>query len=156
VKAPLLIVRSTTSVITSQCRHIGETKIGHIIVMVIEDERSLANLYALMLSQMGVHPEICRDGQKARDRIAEGLSPGLLLLDLYLPKVDGEQLLKDIESNPEYDNTRIVIVTAYPDLGQRLMEQDRRVRRVLTKPLELSDLKEEVKNLRSDSSFKPK
>jgi CheY-like chemotaxis protein len=123
-------------------------KMANITVMVVEDERSLANLYALMLSKLGVHPEISRDGQLARDRIEEGLAPELLLLDLHLPQVNGEQLLKDIESNPEYDNTRIVIVTADPDWGMRLKEQDKRVHRVLTKPVELSDLSDEVEELK--------
>ena len=120
---------------------------ANLTVMIVEDERSLANLYALMLSKLGVHPEICRDGQLARDRVEEGLPPHLLLLDLHLPQVDGETLLKDIESNPHFDSTQIVIVTADPNWGLRLKEQDERVKRVLTKPVELDDLKEEILSL---------
>ena len=123
------------------------TEMANVTVMIIEDERSLANLYAQMLATLGVHPEICRDGYLARDRIAEGLSPQLILLDLFLPHIDGEALLKAIENNPEFDQTRIIIVTAYPDWGSRLMEGHPRVGRVLTKPLELANLKDEIRSL---------
>ncbi len=118
-----------------------------ITAMVVEDERSLANLYALMLARLGAAPEISRDGQLARDRILEGLAPRILLLDLHLPHVSGEDLLKDIEESSAYSDTRIIIVTADPDWGLRLKKEHPRIWRVLTKPIEFSDLQEEIESL---------
>ncbi|MFH1338399.1 MAG: response regulator [Candidatus Omnitrophota bacterium] len=63
---------------------------------------------------------IVRDGQEALDFLyhrgkyqdtATSPKPGLILLDLNLPKVNGLDVLKEIKQNPDFKRIPIVVLT---------------------------------------------
>lgn len=61
---------------------------------------------------------VARDGEEALDylhrrgRFAEGAPvPGVILLDLRLPKVDGLDVLREVKSHPVYRNIPVVVLT---------------------------------------------
>jgi hypothetical protein len=61
---------------------------------------------------------VARDGEEALDyahrrgRFAEGAPvPGVILLDLRLPKVDGLEVLRDLKRHPVYRNIPVVVLT---------------------------------------------
>lgn len=112
------------------------------LILVIEDENGLANTYAIAIAHFGGRPEICRDGLLARSRIMEGPAPEVLLLDLHLPHLDGEQLLNDIDSDQRYTKTRVYIVTADREWGGRLSEEHPKTT-LLIKPIDLNIFRSE-------------
>jgi hypothetical protein len=61
---------------------------------------------------------VARDGEEALDYmhrrshfVNEAPCPGLILLDLRLPKVDGLDVLREIKSHPVYRNIPVVVLT---------------------------------------------
>jgi type IV pili sensor histidine kinase/response regulator len=109
-------------------------------VLIIEDDLALARVYSLLLGLMDAQAEICRDGEIALRRISEDTpAPALILLDLHLPKVNGENVLTQIKSNARYSNTDVVIATGDAGWGKRLAEQTGL--KVLIKPISAMDLK---------------
>lgn len=61
---------------------------------------------------------VARDGEEALDYIhkrgpfaGEAPVPGLILLDLRLPKVDGLEVLRELKTHPVYRNIPIVVLT---------------------------------------------
>ncbi|HEV8642459.1 MAG TPA: response regulator [Methylomirabilota bacterium] len=61
---------------------------------------------------------VARDGEEALDYmhrrghfVNEAPLPGLILLDLRLPKVDGLDVLREIKSHPVYRNIPVVVLT---------------------------------------------
>jgi len=117
-------------------------------ILIIEDEKSLANHYAQLLASMGLYPEICRTGKIAIARLAEELPPPvLILLDLLLPDIDGAQLLDAIVANPRFNDTKVIIITAYQDWASELQQKNSRAANVMIKPIDFNDLQEEVERL---------
>jgi CheY-like chemotaxis protein len=66
--------------------------------------------------------------------------PGLLLLDLHLPDMPGQEVLRRLRAEPRTANVPVVILSAdaRPSLIQELL--DRGVRAFLTKPLDVREL----------------
>ncbi len=62
---------------------------------------------------------LCRRGNYAQPNAAP--RPGLILLDLNMPKKDGREALREIKSNPELRKIPVVVLTtskADTDIGQ--------------------------------------
>ena len=52
------------------------------------------------------------DGRDALDRLEFGLKPGLILLDLMMPKLNGFDVLQALQSRPEWKSIPVVVVSA--------------------------------------------
>ena len=66
--------------------------------LVVDDEASIRNLLARFLSRRGFDVETAADGEEALERIADN-PPDILVMDLYLPKLNGQEVLKKIQEN---------------------------------------------------------
>ncbi len=90
------------------------------LVLVVEDNPADANLIEEAVAEEHVVCElhIVRDGAKAIDFLdrldADDTQqrPDLVLLDLNLPKVSGEQVLMRIRLSPRCEKTRVLIVSS--------------------------------------------
>ena len=81
------------------------------------------------------------DGRRAIDLLADGLMPGVILLDLMMPEMDGFAVLDKIRERAEWRNIPVVILTG---LDLSAQEQDRlrgRVSEIIAKgSVEAKDL----------------
>ena len=66
--------------------------------------------------------------------------PGLVLLDLSLPDVPGNEILRQLDLNPETNQVPIIVVSAYTEQLRRVPQ----VRAVVNKPFDISTLLEAV------------
>lgn len=83
-------------------------------VLVIEDEKMLAEMYATKFSMEGFDVERAFDGMKGLEK-AKDFKPSIILLDVIMPKLDGFATLKEIRSTPELKKTPVIMLT---NLGQ--------------------------------------
>lgn len=83
-------------------------------ILVVEDERDMAELIALRLSSEGYAVERSYDGQDALSRIRAN-RPDLVLLDIFLPKMSGIQVLREVRQDPRVSQTPVILVTAKGD-----------------------------------------
>ena len=107
-------------------------------ILVVEDERKVANFIRQGLTEEGHSVEVAPDGATALDLLVEGPPPDLVVLDLMLPKVDGFAILK--AARQRRVTTPVLILTARDsvadkvrglDLGRRrLPDQAVRLRRI--------------------------
>jgi PAS domain S-box-containing protein len=87
-------------------------------VLVVEDDRDIARLLAMMLQQSGMECDVAYDAQQAR-RLLEEHEYTAMTLDLALPGEDGISLLRWMRSR---DHTRclpVVVVSADADQERR-------------------------------------
>ncbi len=66
----------------------------------------------------------------------------LLILDLNMPVMGGEDLLEIFRVQPNFNRTPIVVISAFPDLIQRVANAP--VQAILPKPFSLDDLRKVV------------
>lgn len=113
--------------------------------LIIEDDIDLATIFAQALRQVGFETEIIVDGTQAQVRL-EQTRPDVVVLDLYLPHVSGPDLLYQIRSTEHLADTKVIIATADPRLGETLQDQ---ADLLLIKPISFKQLRDLAKRLRS-------
>src|SRR5687768_1531860 len=79
--------------------------------LVIEDDADLSDIFSKALQTAGFEVEAIRDGRVAEQRLQE-IVPNVIVIDLHLPHVDGVTLLKQINENERFEETRVIITTA--------------------------------------------
>jgi CheY-like chemotaxis protein len=87
-------------------------------VLVIEDNEDNLNLIDYLLRAYGYAPLLARNGPDGL-RIAEAAQPEIILLDLWMPGMDGYEVAVAIRRMPGLERTRLVAVTASAMVGDR-------------------------------------
>jgi signal transduction histidine kinase len=88
-------------------------------VLIVDDNRDGARSLSRLLQVLGTEVEIANDGASALERLGT-FRPGVVLLDIGMPSMDGYEVARRIRSNPEFKNLLLIALTGW---GQ---EQDRR------------------------------
>ena len=111
-------------------------------VLLVEDDPDLREVVIEILSLEGFESAIAVDGQEALEYLQAGYRPRLILLDLMLPRMDGEQVGRAIERDPKLRSIPVVVFSARRDVA----EVARRLAvPYLQKPFEVSNLVAAVK-----------
>lgn len=106
-------------------------------VLIIEDEKSLAEEIALFLQNFNYIAELSFDGQSASEKIGVNLYD-FILIDLGLPDYQGLDLLKEAkENNPD---AACIILTARAEVNDRITGLDLGADDYLSKPFSLLEL----------------
>ena len=113
------------------------------LAFIIEDDADLNEIFREALVAAGFETEVALDGQAALDRLAM-IVPTVVILDLHLPRVSGEAILKKIRSAPHLEHTRIVLATADAAAAEFLREQSDFV---MVKPISYSQLSDLTRRL---------
>lgn len=79
-------------------------------VVIVEDQQSLAEIYQTRLQLQGYTCTVAYDGLEALVKI-EKYRPRLVLLDLMLPKLSGDQILKVMRSTDWGEDIKVVIIS---------------------------------------------
>ena len=87
-------------------------------VLVVEDEDDIRNLVALHLRRAGFRVLTAGDGERAL-QLAQQNQPPVVLLDLMLPDMSGNEICAALRASPETRDTYVIMVTA------RTEEEDR-------------------------------
>jgi DNA-binding response OmpR family regulator len=106
--------------------------------MIIEDNEDLAIIFAEALQAAGFETGIIQDGERAVKEL-ETTQPRIIILDLHLPHVSGEEILKGIRADPRFEDTRVIIATADPRMADMLKDE---ADLVLLKPISFGQLRD--------------
>ena len=88
-------------------------------VLVVEDEADLRASLVELLSIWGYRVSSARDGVEALERLRAGQEPVLMLLDLQMPVMNGDQLLDEVSRHPPERPLRIIVLSANLDVERR-------------------------------------
>jgi len=113
-------------------------------ILIVEDEKELADSLAQGIRQQGYAADIAYDGEQALTQ-AEVNIYDLIILDLNLPKVDGMEVCRRIRSSGAL--TGILMLTARSSLGDRVSGLDQGADDYLVKPFHFSELLARVRAL---------
>lgn len=84
-------------------------------ILIVEDDKFLRDLITQKLSAENFEVAIAQDGEEGIRKIEEE-KPGLVILDLLLPAIDGFEVLKRMKANPKIADTPVIILS---NLGQK-------------------------------------
>ena len=80
-------------------------------ILIVEDDRSLAEVLDYNLRQDGYQTVVANDGQDGLHQ-AKLRSPDLVVLDLMLPMVDGLEICRRLRADPVTRNILVLMLTA--------------------------------------------
>lgn len=104
-------------------------------ILVVDDEKPIANLIRMNLIRQGYACVCAYDGQEAADEL-EKSQYDLVLLDIMLPKYNGYELLSFIRPM----NIPVIFLTAKGDLDDRVKGLQLGAEDYIVKPFEIAEL----------------
>lgn len=78
-------------------------------VLIVEDEKVLQDVYKLILSSKGFEVETANNGFECLQQL-KASAPDVVLLDLFMPVMDGKEVLQNIDVK-DYPDTKFIIYT---------------------------------------------
>ncbi len=80
-------------------------------IMAVDDERHIVRLIQVNLERSGFQVITAFDGPDALKKV-ETDRPDLIVLDVMMPKMDGFEVLKRLQANPETREIPVIMLTA--------------------------------------------
>ena len=115
-------------------------------ILLVEDNEMNRDMLARRLERKGYEVVIAIDGQEAV-RMAQSLTPDLILMDIRLPVMDGWEAMRRIKIIPKMQSIPIIALTAHAMAGDMEKCLDAGCDDYDTKPIDLPRLLEKMQAL---------
>ena len=115
-------------------------------VLIIEDDRSLANVLEYNLTNAGYQAHCAYDGQDGVSQARLKL-PDLIVLDIMIPIIDGLEVCRQLRSIPETQSIPIIMLTAKGEESDQLVGFSVGADDYVVKPFSVKILMERIKSL---------
>lgn len=110
-------------------------------ILVVDDEKPIADILKFNLEKEGYSVELAYDGQEALEK-TQRVNPDLILLDIMLPKIDGFAVCKKIRQNIQ---TPIIMLTAKEEEVDKVLGLELGADDYITKPFGMRELIARIK-----------
>ena len=124
------------------------------LVLVVEDDPDLGDTIVAFLKEEGLEAKLARDGDQAM-RLVDQLAPAAMILDLMMPRRDGFSVLRELRADGRIATLPVIVVTAIFGLSERLYATELGAADYVTKPFELDELLERVRNVLASRAEEP-
>jgi putative two-component system response regulator len=121
-------------------------------VLIVDDEDVNLRLLTQWLIPLGYDIEVALNGEEAV-RKARGTRPGLIILDIMMPVMDGYEVCEILKADPVTKNIPVIMVTALHDRESKLKGLSVSANDFLSKPLDQAELTVRVSNLLRIKAF---
>ncbi|MSP15023.1 MAG: response regulator [Myxococcales bacterium] len=84
-------------------------------VLVVEDDFDVRDIISMILERAGMTVATAKNGRDALDQLGSAPLPRLILLDLMMPVMTGQEFLVEYRKDERLAQIPVVVVTAYAD-----------------------------------------
>jgi len=109
------------------------------LILVVEDDAIMQKMALKILRSRGFSCELAVTGREAVAKAA-ALHPGLILMDLSLPELNGWEATRGLKADPALAGIPVVAVTAHAMVGDKETAIAAGCAECVTKPYELEEL----------------
>ena len=102
-------------------------------VLVVDDEPFILRSLTFVLRKEGFEVSEAMNGEEAMEKI-RAERPGLVLLDVMMPKKNGYEVLSEVKSDDDLKSTYIIMLTAKGQEADRVKGLSLGVDEYMTKP----------------------
>ena len=107
-------------------------------ILVVDDEVDIARILGDRLEAMGQEVQIAHDGEAALHAMQQNL-PGLVFLDIQMPKLNGIEVLKRVRK--EWPELPVIIMTAHGTIAGAVEAMKEGATDFITKPFDVDHLR---------------
>jgi CheY-like chemotaxis protein len=90
-------------------------------ILIVNDDADTLDEIAQALTEAGYAVVCARDGQEGIDLFLSGVVPTLLMIDLAMPRVAGDDLLRYVQADPVLRFVPVLVVTGAPERAVRVL-----------------------------------
>ena len=112
-------------------------------IMVIEDQKNIADAIAFALKKEGYNAKVVYHGAEAIKSVLD-FSPDAIILDVMLPGMDGYDILKKL---PDAKKMGVIMLTAKDDIVHKILGLELGADDYMTKPFDMRELLARLKSL---------
>lgn len=112
-------------------------------ILVIDDEKNIANAIVYALKREGYTVEAAYDGEEALRRF-DLFKPDAIILDVMMPGIDGYEVLKQLENRAPVG---IIMLTAKEDIVNKILGLELGADDYITKPFDMRELLARLRSL---------
>ncbi|WML32733.1 response regulator transcription factor [Clostridium sp. OS1-26] len=112
-------------------------------ILVVDDERSIADVIAYDFRREGYTVEVAYDGEEALKKI-NTFQPNVIILDVMMPKMNGFEVCKQLYNKGELG---IILLTAKNDIVDKVLGLQLGADDYITKPFDIRELGARVNSL---------
>jgi len=120
-------------------------------VLVVEDDQDNREMVIKVLKHNGYRAIEAVDGEQAVER-AKAENPDLILLDLYLPKMDGYEVTRRLKGDQGLQHIPIIALTAHAMKGNREDALAAGCDGYITKPINVRELPQQIEHFLRQNS----
>ena len=119
-------------------------------ILLVEDDFDVREALVETLRDRGYEVEAAGDGEQALNLLRNGVRPGLILLDLMMPRMSGSEFRMVQQVDPALSDLPVVLLSA----DGRMEEKARalQVEGAIRKPIDLDELFALIERVRVSSS----
>ncbi len=81
-------------------------------ILVMEDDFFVRDIYQRKLREYGFEVESAVDGIEGMKRLRKAV-PDLVMLDIFMPYMDGREVLREIKRSEEWKNIPVILLTNF-------------------------------------------
>ncbi len=89
------------------------------VVLVVDDEAAIRDILSFYLKRSGFQVIVAENGRRALDEMAK-LQPDLILSDLRMPEVAGDELCQRVKGNPKTRDIYFMLVSAMDGTASKI------------------------------------
>ena len=115
-------------------------------ILIVDDDKGLRGLYRMVLEKAGYLVDEVTNGADALKYLMNH-TPDVIIMDMLMPMLGGEAVIKRIQQMPALDDVKIIVVTAYPRF--RESTEFYRGDSFLVKPIQPNEVLEAVEGVLS-------
>lgn len=121
-------------------------------VLIVEDEETILELCSTIFKLEGYRVLCARDGEEAL-KITREYNPDIVVLDIQLPKINGNEVCKSVKSDPTMSHIKILVLSGMAQDSDLQEAQKAGADAYMTKPFSSTAIVEKVEELlRSNES----
>jgi two-component system, NtrC family, nitrogen regulation response regulator NtrX len=120
------------------------------LLLVIDDEATILKTLKAALEDEQYQVETLEDGTKTLDVIGK-LIPDLVLLDIFMPNVNGLNLLDKIKK--EYPQQKVIIISGFGNIPMAIQAIQKGALDFIEKPFNLDDILTKISFLKNEKNF---
>ena len=120
-------------------------------ILIVDDEPHVLRVLKMSLEREGYAVEVCANGRQALE-VIQREHPDVLITDIQMPLMDGEELCRIIEQSMPQRRFLIFVLTSRTEIEHREWSRDISNLQFLEKPVSIRELTEKLANCSASSA----
>lgn len=83
-------------------------------ILIVEDDFFVRDIYQKKLKDSGFVVDAAADGLEGMERL-RSVIPDLIMLDIFMPYVDGRDMLREIRNHEEWKHVPVILLTNFSE-----------------------------------------